>query len=223
MGNTTQLFTSTLTTAQSVTIVPLVISLHARLVNVTGSHGFVERNLDGSFYHNDTFCDSWTATFPFASARTDVRVNVTSIPSHALRVLNYSADSLGRTGRFCYVVEASSAYKPYSVILVARAISWQGVSIALRDGGQPFAGRRSSSRAPPRSSSTRTPPAREGGKNRARNANSRNFSSEYPEKKQYTGFIVAVTMPTQHEGAHAGRIQGAFPTEQASATPYRGE
>ncbi|MDG6949225.1 MAG: hypothetical protein JRM77_05145 [Nitrososphaerota archaeon] len=139
VGNTTQPFTSTLATAQSITIIPLIISLHTRLVNVTDSHGFVKRNLDGTFYHNDTFCDSWTATFLFASARTGIRINVTSVPSPALRVLNYSADSLGRTGRFCYVVEADSAYEPYSVILVARAITWHGVSIALRDGGQPFA------------------------------------------------------------------------------------
>ena len=132
-------FSSTLTVSESVTIIQLSIALQTRLVNVTDSHGFVERNLDGSFYYNDTFCDSWTATFPFASARTDIRINVTSIPSPALRVLNYSADPLGRTGRFCYVVEASSAHKPYSVILVARAINWQGVSIALRDGSQPFA------------------------------------------------------------------------------------
>jgi len=78
------------------------------LVNVTDSHGQTLRNPDGTFYRNDSFCDSWSATFPFAAERTDKRINVTSV-APSLRILNYSADLLGRTGRFCYAVETGAA------------------------------------------------------------------------------------------------------------------
>ena len=131
-------FSSTLTTSQSVTIIQLVISLQTRLINVTDSHGFVERNLDGSFYRNDTFCDSWSATFQFAAQRTDIIIDVTSV-APSLRVLNFSADPLGRAGRFCYVVETGAAYKPHNVTVVARTLNWQGASLALKEGSQPFA------------------------------------------------------------------------------------
>ena len=129
---------SSLTTSQSVTVAQLVISLHTELVNITGSQGLLERNFDGSFYHNDSFCDSWSATFRFAAERTDIKINVTSF-SPSLRVLNYSTDSLGRAGWFCYVVRTDSAYEPHNVTLVARALNWQGVSLALKESLQPFA------------------------------------------------------------------------------------
>jgi hypothetical protein len=139
VGNTTQPFSSTLKTDQSVTVIQLVISLHTRLVNVTDSRGHLLRNEDGTFYYNDSFCDSWNATFQFAAQRTDIRINVTSIALPSLRVLNYTADSLGRTGRFCYVVETGAAYRPYNSTLVARAFNWEGVSLGLRSGSQPLA------------------------------------------------------------------------------------
>ena len=128
----------TLTTSQSVTVIPLVISLRTQLVNVTDAQGRLTRNEDGTFYRNDSFCDAWNATFQFAAQRTDIRINVTSV-APSLRVLNYSADALGRTGRFCYVVETGAAYKPYNATLVARALNWQGVSLGLKSSSQPFA------------------------------------------------------------------------------------
>ena len=131
-------FNSTLTVSQSVTIIQLVISLQTRLVNSTDAHGFVERNLDGTFYRNDSFSDSWSATFRFAAERTDIRIDVTSMAS-SLRTLSYSADPLGLFGRFCYVIETDTAYKPYNATLVARALNWQGVSLGLKSSGQPFA------------------------------------------------------------------------------------
>jgi hypothetical protein len=131
-------FNSTLTVSQSVTIIRLAIFLQTRLVNVTDSHGFTIRNIDGSFYRNDTFCDSWNATFQFASQRTDIRINVTSV-APSLQVLNYSADPLGRSGQFCYVVKTDAAYEPYNATLVARALNWQGVSLGLKSSSQPYA------------------------------------------------------------------------------------
>jgi hypothetical protein len=129
---------SSLTTSQSVTVVPLIISLHTELVNVTDAHGLVERNLDGSFYRNDSFCDSWSATFRFAAERTDIRINVTS-DTPLLYVFNYTSGPLGKSGQFCYVVETSSAFRPYNATLVARAINWQGVSMALKETSQAYA------------------------------------------------------------------------------------
>ena len=131
-------FSTVLTTSQTITIIQLEISLWTQLVNVTDSHGNAERNVDGSFYHNDSFCDSWTATFQFAAQRTDIRINVTSLAPSSLRLLNYSADPLGRTGRFCYVIEKDARPWPYSVTLVARASNWQSVSMALKESSQPF-------------------------------------------------------------------------------------
>ncbi|MDG7022938.1 MAG: hypothetical protein JRN45_00295 [Nitrososphaerota archaeon] len=138
VGNTTQPFSSTLATGQSVTIIPLIISLRTQMVNITDSHGFALRNPDGTFYRNDSFCESWSATFQFAAQRTDIKINITSV-APPLQVLNYSADELGRTGRFCYVVETGAGYGPYNATLVARALNWQGLSLALTAKGQPFA------------------------------------------------------------------------------------
>ena len=90
VGNTTQPFTSTLLTSQTVSIIPMNIQFRTTLVNVTDARGRLLRNPDGSFYRNDSFCDSWSATFAFASERTDIKINVTSIidPEGVLRVLN---------------------------------------------------------------------------------------------------------------------------------------
>jgi hypothetical protein len=131
-------FTSTLTVSESVTVIQLVISLQTRLVNVTDPHGNVERNADGTYYRNDTFCNSWSATFQFAAQRTDIRINVTSV-APPLRVLNFSSDLYGRAGRFCYTVETDAGYAPHNTTLVARALDWQGVSLALEESSQPFA------------------------------------------------------------------------------------
>ncbi|MDG7011774.1 MAG: hypothetical protein JRN17_01630 [Nitrososphaerota archaeon] len=131
-------FSSVLTTSESVTVVQLVVSLQTHLINVTDSQGSLLRNEDGTFYRNDSFCESWTATFQFAAQRTDIKINITSA-APSLRVLNYSADPLGRTGRFCYVVETNAAYRSQNVTLVARALNWQGVSLGLKSSSQPFA------------------------------------------------------------------------------------
>jgi hypothetical protein len=138
-GNVTQPFSSTLGMSQTVTVIRLVISLDTQLVNLTDLHGFTLRNPDGSFYRNDSFCDAWNATFEFSSARTDIRINVTSAAPPSLLVLKYSADPLGQGGRFCYAVRAGSAYEPYHVGLVARALNWERVSLALKESSQPFA------------------------------------------------------------------------------------
>ena len=131
-------FTSTLNVMESVTVVPLKIILRTQLFNVTSPSSGVERNMDGSFYRNDSFCDSWNATFQFAAQRTDIKINFTSLAPSSLRILNYSADPLGRTGQFCYVIETDSGFGPYYVTLVARALNWQGVSMALNESSQPF-------------------------------------------------------------------------------------
>jgi hypothetical protein len=138
VGNTTEPFTSTLSTNQSVTVIPLIIVFNTKLVNVPSS-GILLRNPDGSYYRNDSLCDSWNSTFQFAGERMDIKINVTSATPPSLRVLNYSSDPLSRTGRFCYAVRTDSAYGPSEVILTARALNWQGVSLGLRESGQPFA------------------------------------------------------------------------------------
>jgi hypothetical protein len=139
VNNKTQTFTATLSTSQTVTVIPLIISFRTQLVNVTDSYGFAERNPDGSFYRNDTFCDSWAASFQFSSQRTDIKINVTSITPPSLKVLNYSYNPIARTGRFCYTVKTDAQYRPDNVTLVARAVNWEGMSIALKSDTQPFA------------------------------------------------------------------------------------
>jgi hypothetical protein len=131
-------FSSILTASQTVTIIQLEITLRTQLINVTDSHGGVERNADGTFYNNDSFCDSWNATFLFAAQRTDIRINVSSL-APPLHIYNSSAGPLGREGRFCYVIETDSGFGPYYVTLVARALNWQGVSMALNESSQPLA------------------------------------------------------------------------------------
>ena len=132
-------FSSVLTTSVTVTIIQLEISLRTQLTNVTDANGDVERNPDGSFYRNDSFCTSWNATFEFADQRTDVVINVTSLAPSSFHLHDYSADPLGRSGRFCYVIETDSGLGPHNVTLVARALDWQGESMALNESSQPLA------------------------------------------------------------------------------------
>src|SRR5712691_10919547 len=137
VGNTTRPFTSRLATFQTATVIPMSIEFDTRVINVTGLDGGVLRNPDGSFYANDSLCDSWNATFLFAGERTDI--NVTSNTPRSLQVLNYSGDALGRMGHFCYVVRPNSTYGPFDVVLVARALNWQGILLGLKESGEPFA------------------------------------------------------------------------------------
>jgi hypothetical protein len=134
-------YSSTLTVSQSVTIIQLVISLQTRLVNVTGAHGFIERNLDGSFYRNDTFCEKWSASFQFSSARTDILVNVSGSLPFFLRETssNYTGDTPGRQGYACFTVALDSPYSNSTLPLSFNAVNWQGMSIAHTAEDIPFA------------------------------------------------------------------------------------
>jgi hypothetical protein len=140
-GNSTRPFNSTLTVSQSVTVVRLVISVLTRLVNVTGPHGFVERNPDGSFYRNDSFCEEWSASFRFSSARTDILVDVSgSLPAFLRGASsNYTGDTPGRQGFACFTVALDSPYSGAILPLSFNAVNWQGMSIAHVTEDGPFA------------------------------------------------------------------------------------
>src|SRR5438132_3678599 len=77
VGNSTVTLHSSLSTTQSVRTRSFLLSFQTQLNNVTNSLHQVLRNADGSFYPNDSFCDSWKATFLFAGERTDIKINVT--------------------------------------------------------------------------------------------------------------------------------------------------
>ena len=131
---------SLVTVSEEVQVRVLVLAVQTHLVNVTDdTTGFVLRNPDGSFYRNDSFCVGWNASFEFSAVRTDIRINVTSLTPPSLSVLNYTSDPLGRTGSFCYDVRTDAGYDPYNATLAARALDWQGVSLGLKESGQPFA------------------------------------------------------------------------------------
>ncbi len=130
---------SSVPVSEQVFLRPFVLNFQTKLADVANSLRQILRNPDGSFYHNDSFCDSWNATFQFASERTDIKINVTSITPPSLEVLNYSANALGRVGQFCYAVRTESAYSPFEAIVKARALNWQGTSLGLRESSQPFA------------------------------------------------------------------------------------
>ena len=141
VGNSTQPFSSTLTVADSVTVIQLIISLNLRMVNVTDkSTGFELRNPDGSFFKGDAFCVYWSATFQFSDSRTDILVNATgSLPAYLkLTSSNYTGSVPGREGYVCYSVAQTSPYDNGTLPLNFNAIN-QGESIAHVVRGVPFA------------------------------------------------------------------------------------
>jgi hypothetical protein len=141
VGNSTQPFSSTLSIAESVTVIQLVIVQHAELVNVTGSNGLVLRNPDGSFYRNDSFCEKWSASFRFSDTRTDILVNVSgSLPAFFRETSsNYTGNTPGRQGFVCYGVALESPYSNSTLPLSFNAINWQNTSIAHVIERVPFA------------------------------------------------------------------------------------
>ncbi len=141
VGNTTQPFTSSLSSSQTVTIIQLAITLKVDLVNVTDTYGLVERNPDGSFYRNDSFCVGWNATFQFSSSRPDITINMT-VPStlnSTSPLLVVNSTSTGRCGTTCFRVGAAAAYKPYDLTLAFMALNWENTSLANQGSAVPFA------------------------------------------------------------------------------------
>jgi hypothetical protein len=140
-GNSTRPFNSTLTLTGSVTVIQLVIVQHAELVNVTGPNGLTLRNPDGTFYRNDSFCEKWSASFQFSSARTDILVNASgSLPAFLRETSsNYTGDTPGRQGYACFAVALGSPYSNSTLPLSFNAINWQGMSIAHVTENVPFA------------------------------------------------------------------------------------
>ncbi len=140
-GNSTQSYNSTLSITESVTVIQLVIDVHAQMVNVTGSNGLTLRNADGTFYRNDSFCEKWSASFQFSQARPDILVNASgSLPAFLREASsNYTGSTPGRQGYVCYDVALLSPYSNSTLPLSFNAIDWQKTSIAHAMEKVPFA------------------------------------------------------------------------------------
>ena len=140
-ANSSQPFNSTLSLTGSVTVIQLVISQHAELVNMTGPGGLSMRNPDGTFYRNDSFCVKWSASFQFSSGRTDILVNVSgSLPAFLRETSsNYTGNTPGREGYACFAVALDSPYSNNTLPLSFNAVDWQGMSIAHVVEKVPFA------------------------------------------------------------------------------------
>ena len=67
---------STLTVQETVQTRGFVLQLTTEMTNVTDSRGYVLRNPDGSFYHDDQFVINYTYSFLFMQQRPDIRVFV---------------------------------------------------------------------------------------------------------------------------------------------------
>ncbi len=130
-------YNSTISTSQTVTIIPLHLTLATALVNITDVYGNVMRNPDGSFYRNDSFCVEWNATLQ--PDRTDIRVNVTSLIPPSLQLINYSNGYRGLSGRLCYIVLLNATYETYNLTLVASALNSNALVLAQAASTQPFA------------------------------------------------------------------------------------
>jgi hypothetical protein len=129
---------SKLTATESVRVIQLVLSVSYGMVNATDpTTGFVLRNPDGSFFHNDSFCVQWSASFEFSGARDDIFVNATgSLPAYLAEV---SANSTGRSGTICYSIRLDAPYHNSTLIVNFNAFNWVNVSIAHSPGPVPFA------------------------------------------------------------------------------------
>ncbi len=140
-GKSSQPFNSTLSLTGSVTVIQLVIIQHAELVNVTSSNGLNMRNPDGTFYRNDSFCEEWSASFEFSSARTDILINVSgSLPAFLRETSsNYTGNTPGRRGYVCFAVALDSPYSNNTLPLSFNAVDLQGMSIAHTVEKVPFA------------------------------------------------------------------------------------
>ena len=140
-GTSARPFNSTLSLTESVTVIQLIIIQHAELVNVTSPNGLTMRNPDGTFYRNDSFCEKWSASFQFSSARTDILVSASGYLPTFLRETssNYTGDAPGRQGYTCFGVALDSPYSNSTLPLSFNAVNWQGVSIAHVTENVPFA------------------------------------------------------------------------------------
>jgi hypothetical protein len=129
---------SKLTATESVRVIQLVLSVSYGMVNVTDPMtGLFLRNPDGSFYHNDSFCVQWSASFKFSSSRDDIFVNATG--SLAAYLTEVSANSTGKSGMICYSIRLDAPYHNSTLIVNFGAFNWMNVSIGHSSGPVPFA------------------------------------------------------------------------------------
>jgi hypothetical protein len=127
---------STLTVQETVQTRGFELQLTTKMTNVTDSHGFLLRNPDGSFYHDDEFLVNYTYSFLFMQQRPDIKVIVEpQFNSTFVRLTAYQNSS--STGYFLFAVANRTGASEITV--TAKAFNYYGALLGSKTQKQPFA------------------------------------------------------------------------------------
>jgi hypothetical protein len=127
---------STLTVQESVQTRGFVLQLISEMSNVTDSRGYVLRNPDGSFYHDDQFVINYTYSFLFMQQRQDIGVFVDANFDRSFVQLTAYQNS-SSTGYFLFT--ASNRTGTSEITIMARAFNYRGERLGSKTEEEPFA------------------------------------------------------------------------------------
>jgi hypothetical protein len=127
---------STLTVQETVPTRELVLQLATEMTNVTDSQGYVLRNPDGSFYHDDQFVINYTYSFLFMQQRPDIRVFVEAyFDGSFVQLTSYQNSS--SAGYFLFTVGNRTGTSELTI--TASAYNYRGELLTSKTEKQPFA------------------------------------------------------------------------------------
>jgi len=127
---------STLTVQETVQTRGFVLQLTTEMSNVTDSRGYVLRNPDGSFYHDDQFVINYTYSFLFMQQRPDIRVFVDAYFDGSFVHLTAYQNS-SSTGYFLFTVGNRTGTS--EITIRAGAYNHRGEPLGSKTEKQPFA------------------------------------------------------------------------------------
>jgi len=126
----------TLSVQETVQTRAFELQLTTNMTNVTDSQGFLLRNPDGSFYHDDEFFANYTYGFLFMQQRPDIKVVVEpQFDPTFVRLTAYRNSS--STGYFLFTVANRTGTSKISI--TAKAFNYQGAPLGSKTQEQPFA------------------------------------------------------------------------------------
>jgi len=126
----------TLTIQETVQTRGFELQLTTKMANVTDSRGYLLRNPDGSFYHDDEFFVNYTYDFQFMQQRPDIKVVVEPQfdPSFAKLTAYQNSSS---AGYFLFTIGNRTGTS--EIMMTAKAFDYRGDLLGSKTQKQPFA------------------------------------------------------------------------------------
>jgi hypothetical protein len=127
---------STLAVQETVQTRGFVLQLTTRMANFTNPQGYLLRNPDGSFYHEDEFFVNYTYSFLFMQQRPDIKVYVAvQYDPSFVKLTKY--ENASSTGYFLFTVANRTGTSEITV--TARAFNYLDEILGIKIQKQPFA------------------------------------------------------------------------------------